>query len=88
MAQAGVVVMSDGWQKEGVCLKSVDERFYDKWFRVRESFGWVSRYEKALRMIAKGRISPAIGFARRVLDGQQPEQALKDEISARGRHDG
>jgi hypothetical protein len=38
------------------------------------------QYERALRIIADGGISPAIGFARRVLEGEDPRSALNAEI--------
>lgn len=73
--------MADYLKEYETGVRSIDDRIDDEIYRLRLSLGGVSRYERALRMIAEGRISPAIGFARRVLNGQEPEQALKDELS-------
>ena len=43
----------------------------------------VERLGEALRLIATGHISPAMGLAERVLDGEDPHAALTAEIAMR-----
>ena len=43
----------------------------------------VERLGEALRLIATGHISPAMGLAERVLDGEDPHAALTAEIAVR-----
>ncbi len=43
----------------------------------------IGRLREALALIAAGNISPAMSFAQRVLDGEQPREALTAEIAAR-----
>lgn len=47
---------------------------------LREATIEIIRMRHALRSIANGNISPSIDFARRVLDGEDPSEALKAEL--------
>jgi hypothetical protein len=62
-------------------MQRVVYRALKKWERDYEPRE-VRRLRTALRLIANGHISPSMGLAQRVLDGEDPSEALAAEIAA------